>query len=177
MWSSAGCVWGLVSYCRMLDLEKIGLDLRKGVRIRNYRRLFRLHQNCFLGSDAVKFLVEKKLAVDERDAVLLGRKLLRNGLFRHVTNERDFKNEKELYRFTQDDEDVQPVGMVFAADLDDEEALEVVEVLRNNLVIKNRRRKLLLFKNCFVGSDAVSPCHPLQPFLFSISSSLFTAFD
>mmetsp|Transcript_8429 Transcript_8429/g.25324 ORF Transcript_8429/g.25324 Transcript_8429/m.25324 type:complete len:519 (+) Transcript_8429:306-1862(+) len=138
------------------DYERLARDLRQAVSVCNRRHRLKVYRNCFLGCDAVRYFLESGTAIDERDAVLLGRRLLREGFFRHVTNEHDFKNEKHFYRFAGDDQDIQPVGKVFAADLDEFEARQIVEEMRFHLSIRDRRRGVKVYKRCFVGKDAVA---------------------
>eukprot|EP01084_Bolivina_argentea_P065789 119930_1 len=67
------------------------------VEIKNRGWLFKKHENCFLGSEAVQVIMDLKMANDEDTAIAFGNKLMEHDIIWHVTNEHDFKNEKQKY--------------------------------------------------------------------------------
>jgi small-conductance mechanosensitive channel len=72
-----------------------------GVPIRDRRHLLGLHRRCFVGSEAVTWLVENEdLTRDE--AVRAGRRLVEAGLVRHVLDEHGFEDAWLFYRFAAD---------------------------------------------------------------------------
>lgn len=74
--------------------------------------LFRKYERAFSGTDAVRFLITKRFARTEHEALAIGNALLRAGVFRHVRNEHLFRNGLYFYRFAMhedyavDDHDV-----------------------------------------------------------------------
>ncbi len=61
--------------------------------------LLRRHRRCFVGSDAVAWLVSRRFARTVAEAEALGNALLRAGVFRHVQNEHPFRAGNYFYRF------------------------------------------------------------------------------
>jgi pyruvate/2-oxoglutarate dehydrogenase complex dihydrolipoamide dehydrogenase (E3) component len=59
---------------------------------------------CFVGSEAVKQLVEEGIASDEEDAVRIGNMMLNAGVFHHVQDAHPFENKYLFYRFTSDED-------------------------------------------------------------------------
>ena len=74
-----------------------------GVAIADRRHRFRVHARCCVGSEIVGWLVEsEKLTRDE--AVGVGRRMLEQGLLRHVLDEHGFEDAYLFYRFVADEE-------------------------------------------------------------------------
>ena len=80
--------------------------LYKGVEVRNRRYRFKNYRRCFVGSEAVDFMVQSGWATSRDDAVRLGRSLQKEfNLFEHVVDpdRHPFKDEYIFYRFTTTD--------------------------------------------------------------------------
>lgn len=78
-------------------------------------RLYRLkiYKQCFVGEEAVKWMVDNGVAEGVPEAVQLGNQLMRQGLLQHVTAEHAFENKFLYYRFVSFDEngeDQRPMG-------------------------------------------------------------------
>jgi len=72
-----------------------GLDITdRPYHLRNYPK-------CFVGQDAVKWLVTN-VNSSEQEALTIGQKMMRLGIFEHVVQEHDFKNEYLFYRFCEE---------------------------------------------------------------------------
>jgi small-conductance mechanosensitive channel len=72
-----------------------------GVAIADRRHLFRVHRQCCIGSEIVGWLVTgEKLTRDE--AVAVGRRMMEQGLLRHVLDEHGFEDSYLFYRFRDD---------------------------------------------------------------------------
>jgi len=87
-------------------VERLVSDLEKaGVRslIRNRKYHLRSYENCFIGKDFVKFLVEKQFAQNVIAAVDLGRKLVEYDVIHHVTDDHHFENGDNFYRYLSDE--------------------------------------------------------------------------
>lgn len=86
----------------MEDVDSLAQLLRDKVEIADRSYRFRTYKNCFLGRDAVKVLVEEKVAENEEEALLLGNLLLENGYIQHVARDHPLKNEHLFYEFIED---------------------------------------------------------------------------
>jgi potassium-dependent mechanosensitive channel len=72
-----------------------------GVAIADRRHHFRVHRGCCVGSEIVGWLVAgEKLTRDE--AVAVGRRMMEQGLLRHVLDEHGFEDAYLFYRFAED---------------------------------------------------------------------------
>jgi|GEM_PF-908255 len=88
-----------------LDLRKLSSKMRsaeQGVEIRTRRYKLKLFQRCFLGNEAVDWIVEQT-KVSRPNAVKIGQTMLDKGLFHHVLDEHQFKDENLFYRFNADE--------------------------------------------------------------------------
>ncbi len=88
------------------DLEKLSAQLKGVLDIQDRRYGFppQTYEECFVGTEAVKTLVDKNIATDEADALRVGNILLSAGVFHHVQHAHPFKNEYLFYRFASDED-------------------------------------------------------------------------
>lgn len=77
---------------KAIDLAEVCDSLRHGIEVRNRSSMKRLHRNCFVGSNAVGFLVSSGVVLSRTKAVTLGRVLQDKGYIRHVTDQSKFKD-------------------------------------------------------------------------------------
>jgi len=82
-----------------LNLIEFARKLEEGVKIKDRRYRFRKFKSCFIGREAVSFLVEAGLAADRHHALSLGARLSRLGVIAHVLNRHTFKDDYLYYRF------------------------------------------------------------------------------
>lgn len=93
------------------DLIGILSLVRTHVEIRNRSWMTRVHKNCFIGSDAVDFLVTQGFADSREQAVSIGNKMMSKKMIKHVTDGHKFKDAYLYYRFMEDDnEDSMALG-------------------------------------------------------------------
>jgi hypothetical protein len=85
------------------DLLGIHNLLRRHIEIRNRSWMKRVHRDCFIGSEAVDFLVTQGLADNRKQAVEIGRKMVTKKMVRHVTDSQKFGDSYHYYRFAEDD--------------------------------------------------------------------------
>ncbi|MGB3691088.1 MAG: mechanosensitive ion channel domain-containing protein [Spirulinaceae cyanobacterium] len=71
------------------------------IQDRNYR--FKRYRYCFLGSEAVDWLVEKQQC-SRQEAVELGQMLIEKGIIHHVADEQSFVDGYYFYRFYTDEQ-------------------------------------------------------------------------
>ena len=75
-------------------LDDIATQLRTGVEIKDRKYRFSTYQKCFVGRDAVDFMVRDGLASTREEAVQLGQSIMTElSLFEHVTRDHQFKGE------------------------------------------------------------------------------------
>jgi small-conductance mechanosensitive channel len=74
----------------------------QGVEIATRRFRLRTFENCFLGSDAVNWLMTYERATRD-EAILMGKIMVQLGLIHHVLDEHDFEDQPLFYRFRADD--------------------------------------------------------------------------
>lgn len=79
----------------------VAMHSEQGVTIKTRRYKLKLYQRCFLGNEAVDWII-KKVKVSREDAIALGQKMLEKGIFEHVTDDHQFKDEPLFYRFNED---------------------------------------------------------------------------
>lgn len=86
-----------------ISVRQVAAQMRspEGVEIKTRRYKLKLYQRCFLGNEAVDWIVET-IKVSRADAVKIGQKMLEKGLINHVTNDHQFKDESLFYRFDED---------------------------------------------------------------------------
>ena len=69
-----------------------------GVEIRDRRHRLTVFARCFVGREAVDWLVEHE-GLSRAEATALGQRLFERGVFRHVRDEHDFRDGHFFYRF------------------------------------------------------------------------------
>ena len=74
-----------------------------GVPVLDRRHLLAFYPRCFVGREAVDWLVHE-LRLPRDEAIALGRRLVERGCFHHVLDEHGFRDGNFFYRF-RDDED------------------------------------------------------------------------
>jgi pyruvate/2-oxoglutarate dehydrogenase complex dihydrolipoamide dehydrogenase (E3) component len=88
------------------NLEELSVRLKQifDIRDRKYGLPSKTYPKCFIGSEAVVQLIKEGIAIDEEDAVRIGNMMLNAGVFHHVVDAHEFKNEKLFYRFISDED-------------------------------------------------------------------------
>ncbi|KAF2428924.1 hypothetical protein EJ08DRAFT_650710 [Tothia fuscella] len=84
-----------------MSIPKLAHDLQgeKGIKVLDRRWHWRLHYNCFVGSDLTSWLLLNFEDVQTRDdAVALGNKLMEQGLFQHVQSKHQFRDGNFFYQ-------------------------------------------------------------------------------
>ena len=88
-----------------ISLRQLSSQMRsekEGVEIKTRRHKLKLFQRCFLGNEAVDWIV-KQTKLSREEAVALGQKMIDKGIFHHVLDEHKFKDEELFYRFQEDE--------------------------------------------------------------------------
>jgi hypothetical protein len=87
------------------DLKALADELQSenGVKMMDRRWHWRLHYNCFVGSDMTSWLLLKFKDIETREAAVdFGNKLMQEGLFVHVRGEKDFRDGQYFYQMAND---------------------------------------------------------------------------
>lgn len=94
---------------RLHDVERSEISIltqkmsgKNGVEIKDRWYHFKLYRQCFIGSEAVEWLIKNK-NVDEAKAIQIGQMLIDRGIIHHVHDDHNFKNEFLFYRFYKDE--------------------------------------------------------------------------
>lgn len=75
----------------------------KGVRLMDRRWHWRMHYNCFIGSDFTTWLLTNFKNVDTREeAIDLGNELMKEGLFQHVEKRHNFRDGNFFYQIASE---------------------------------------------------------------------------
>lgn len=86
-------------------LNELANAFKMGVVVADRYYHLKSYKQCFVGSQAVDFLVTSGAAASRQDAVNLGQALLSElHVFEHVTRDHDFADEKLFYRFLDENE-------------------------------------------------------------------------
>jgi potassium-dependent mechanosensitive channel len=87
------------------ELAEVARRLRSagGVAVRDRRHLLSVYPRCFVGREAVDWLVAHE-GLSRGESVTLGQRLLELGEIRHVLDEHDFRDGHLFYRFRGEDE-------------------------------------------------------------------------
>jgi len=73
------------------------------IPVRDRQIKLRTHKSCFLGSDAVSWLLKRQEATDVKDAVDTGASLIKYGLIINVSDfQQTFRNSNACYRFNME---------------------------------------------------------------------------
>jgi hypothetical protein len=86
------------------ELDAVALRMRgaEGVPIADRRHLLAVHPRCFVGREAVDWLVRRE-ALTRGEAVVLGQRLVDRGVLHHVLDEHGFRDGYFFYRFRADE--------------------------------------------------------------------------
>ncbi len=93
------------SLVETIDLKQVVTLMRNfgGVSIRDRRYKLKNYARCFVGSEAVAWLV-RNLELSSDEAVQLGQRLVNEGWVHHVVDEHAFEDHQFFYRFYLDEE-------------------------------------------------------------------------
>ena len=85
---------------RIYDLMRSTED---GITLADRRWGLTTYQKCFIGSEAVKWMMST-LEFDRQKAVSTGQRLIEAGIIHHVTHSEPFQDDNFFYRFQEDDD-------------------------------------------------------------------------
>ncbi len=111
------------------------------------RHRMRVHRECFIGKQAVDWIVREQ-RVSRAEAVRMGRHLLAAGLICHVANEHDFDDDRLFYRLVPPPAETPP-GPVTTA------SLRQAILAASDLPWRNHCRGVVRHNRCATGSELV----------------------
>ncbi|MGJ3249052.1 MAG: mechanosensitive ion channel domain-containing protein [Elainellaceae cyanobacterium] len=85
-----------------LDLLMSQLRGEQGIEIKDRRYGLRIYTQCFIGSEAVDWLMSHQKATRD-EAIRIGKILVERGIIHHVTDEHTFEDRYLFYRFYDDE--------------------------------------------------------------------------
>ncbi len=96
---------GKESKSKLVDTKYIVAKMRgeDGIKIKTRRQKLKLYHHCFLGNEAVDWLVAH-LNIPRQKAVIVGQNLVTKKIIHHVSDEHFFKDEPLFYRFYEDED-------------------------------------------------------------------------
>ena len=116
--------------------ERLGAlsDPDTGVAVKDRRYRLSSYAKCFVGSEAVTWMLANFDDVHSReDAVAVGQQLLAARTFHHVCDEHEFKDDKLFYRFQRDEAHTVLNIAVLPADCERRPAVQVGEDVRRSI--------------------------------------------
>ena len=143
-----------------VDLYQLAAEMRASktpLNIRDRSYLFTDYPSCFVGSEAVDWIVQHK-AFKRPQAIKLGERMFESGLFHHVTDEHDFKDGNFFFRFFADDvHHTLPAAKRHAPDIDALNTEKLARRMRGagGVEVASRRYLLSMYPKCFTGRAAV----------------------
>ena len=89
-----------------IELHELVGEFSRSVDLKDRRKMLTIYKNCFVGTEAVKWLQawlhSHGYVSSEKDALMLGNRLMDTGLFEEVNKDHIFKNKYLFYHFTND---------------------------------------------------------------------------
>lgn len=73
-----------------LDLDTLVDNFKKNVSVKDRRYRFKTYKKCFVGSDAVQWMVSSGTAETREDAVTLGLLMQEAGLIEHCVRDHEY---------------------------------------------------------------------------------------
>ena len=74
-------------------------DSSRGITVKERRFMFKVFPHCFVGSEAVHWLIINGFAKSREEALNIGNMLMFLGDIAHVTKEKHFEDKYEFYKF------------------------------------------------------------------------------
>ncbi|EQC34994.1 hypothetical protein SDRG_07236 [Saprolegnia diclina VS20] len=167
-------------------LREVAQALRRGVEIKNRRVNLRTYDLCFVGCEAVTWLVEHGYAPSREAAVELGRNLVCGGLMNHVADSEHFQDKTLFYRFFEDEVGgprEPPLSLARSFASGSQRAKSIEKAVRNHIgkltgrahstVTEQPVRTLRLKKNGFCPIRSLLTVAPSTTFGFSDVCSFY----
>lgn len=129
---------------------------RGGVTVRNRRYRFRRYENCFVGREAVDWMMTE-FVLSRAQAIRLGERLHAHRLIRHVLDEHDFADDRLFYRFAGE-RTIDHSEALKNAVIKDIDLRQLVQRMRDRGGVRTgtQHHWFVRYPNCFEGREAVT---------------------
>lgn len=87
-----------------IELRDLAERMRKNLDIRDRTYRLKTYEDCFVGEEACRWMIEHEIAADVEQAETIGNLLLESGVFHHVVRDHEFKCDYLFYRFSNDED-------------------------------------------------------------------------
>ncbi|XP_059167080.1 DEP domain-containing mTOR-interacting protein-like [Physella acuta] len=145
--------WDSNSYGIYIIGEQLREQMHKQGQVKDRRYHLRKYKKCFIGRDAIDWILKMHHAPSRDEAVRAMQILQKSGVIHHVVDEHEFRDQHLFYRFTYDDNTYR---------LDKElsffyRGVEIYNKMRSSTegVMRDFYHKGMLYSEAFYGSDAV----------------------
>jgi hypothetical protein len=131
-------------------------DPERGLKIKRRRYRVRTYPNCFVGREAVDWMVKNLNLRTRQEAVAIGEILMQRGIIRHVLDTEPFADRYYFYAFA---DAIQHRQSVSTSSIENTEIQTLIKLMRDPIVglnIQDRKWRFRKYPKCFVGSEAVS---------------------
>eukprot|EP00980_Cylindrotheca_fusiformis_P031124 scaffold25851_cov122-Cylindrotheca_fusiformis.AAC.1 len=148
------------SHASHVSLSDIASKLIRGLNVKDRSYKLKKYRNCFIGYEAVDFMVQAQLVSSREGAVVLGKQLMEShNLFYHVKRAHSFEDDFLFYRFSDDatsasdsyDCSSSDASLSLDEDFPDEinegELIEIGRMLHRGVRIQNRSYRFKTFRN------------------------------
>lgn len=155
------------------DFERVYNLMRdpvNGLKLADRRWRLIMYSKCFVGSEAVQWMVEN-LQIDRPSCVAMGERLMDAGIIHHVTYSEPFCDEYYFYRFQEDDEsNILNMKRIWDAAIPTRYAIDVAKDLLTRLALlcEEHRKRVLAAKDM---KNPVSSPQVLPPVTSSMSEA------
>ena len=145
------------------SLEYIAKEFETHVFVDDRRYHLKTYRDCFIGHEAVSFLLRANFAPSRPEAVVLGRRLAKElDLFEHVTRQHEFKDDFLFYRFIEASKRKQIAAEPekesndFSSIRNSNVSLaEIADYFRRGVEVKTHTYRFKAFRETFIGNEAV----------------------
>eukprot|EP00483_Globobulimina_turgida_P003007 UN03012 len=80
-------------------VKELEVKCKKGFNIKDRKKRFKTYESCFVGEDAVTWMLKNKVAHSRNEAVEMVQLLMDYSIVQHVTQKHQFKDGKKFYQF------------------------------------------------------------------------------
>jgi hypothetical protein len=142
-----------------VDLEALAAAMQSkgGVEIQDRRYRLKIYASCFVGAEAVDWLVQNR-GYSRQEAAEVGQEMMRRDLIAHVSDDQPFQDSYFFYRFTRDFKlPVQIQGSQTSKLTTNLDWQQIATAMfgSEGVDIRDRRYHFTIYPNCFVGNEAV----------------------
>jgi len=98
-------------YQHMHDLVGAMRDPKEGLPVKDRKQMLKTYPNCFIGQEAVDWMLRNLPIRDRDDAVTLGQRLLSSNYIHHINDDKKGFKDGEVYYYFEDLEKVEKMAL------------------------------------------------------------------